>query len=60
MQEPKYLQILQDEEHKNAVWASKMLPVLIYWATIDNKPHYYSDLSKAVGHTTNQIGEVLA
>lgn len=59
MQEPKYLQILQDKEHKNAVWASKMLPVLIYWATIDNKPHYYSDLSKAVGHTTNQIGEVL-
>lgn len=59
MQEPKYLQILQDKDHKNAEWASKMLPVLIYWISVDKRPHYYSELSDAVGHNTDRIGKVL-
>lgn len=54
-----YWKMLHDAPGKNPIWAQKMIPVLIYWATIDNKPHYYSDLSKAVGHKTNQIGDVL-
>lgn len=59
MQEPKYLQILHDKDHKNAEWASKMLPVLIYWISVDKRPHYYSELSYAVGHNTDRIGKVL-
>lgn len=39
----------------------KMIPVLIHWAQYSwETPHYYSDLSKAVGHRTNHIGGVLA
>ena len=59
MQEPKYLQILHAKDHKNAEWASKMLPVLIYWISVDKRPHYYSELSDAVGHNTDRIGKVL-
>lgn len=37
-----------------------MIPVLIHWAQYSwESPHYYCDLSKAVGHTTNQIGKAL-
>lgn len=44
----------------NKEWALKMIPVLIRWAQATwDKPHYYSDLSAAVGHKTNQIGNVL-
>lgn len=44
----------------NEQWAMKMIPVLIHWAQYSwETPHYYSDLSKAVGHRTNQIGGVL-
>lgn len=44
----------------NREWAMKMIPVLIRWAQgAWDKPHYYSHLSKAVGHKTNQIGSVL-
>ncbi len=44
----------------NREWALKMIPVLVRWAqgTWD-KPHYYSDLSTAVGHKTSQIGKVM-
>lgn len=44
----------------NQEWALKMIPVLVRWAqgTWD-MPHYYSDLSAAVGHKTDQIGHVL-
>lgn len=44
----------------NKEWALKMIPVLVRWAqgTWD-KPHYYSDLTAAVGHKTNQIGNVM-
>lgn len=55
----KYLSILHDPHHKNAIWARKMIPVLIYWASVSKAPHTYSELSKAVGHNTNQIGSVL-
>lgn len=44
----------------NHEWALKMLPVLVRWAQgAWDKPHYYSDLSAAVGHKTNQIGNVM-
>ncbi|MBO6252276.1 MAG: hypothetical protein J6O49_01300 [Bacteroidaceae bacterium] len=44
----------------NRTWALKMIPVLIRWAQgAWDKPHYYSDLSAAVGHKTNQIGNVM-
>ena len=44
----------------NREWALKMIPVLIRWALgAWDKPHYYSDLSAAVGHKTNQIGNVM-
>ncbi len=44
----------------NREWALKMIPVLIRWAIgAWDKPHYYSDLSAAVGHKTNQIGNVM-
>ena len=40
--------------------AYKMIPVLVRWArTAWYIPHYYSDLSKAVGYNSNQIGGVL-
>ena len=44
----------------NQEWALKMIPVLVRWAqgTWD-VPHHYSDLSAAVGHKTDQIGDVL-
>lgn len=46
---------------KNREWALRMIPVLIRWAQATwDKPHYYSDLSAAVGHKTNQIGNVMA
>lgn len=41
------------------MWASKMIPVLIYWATVSKSPHTYGELSKEVGHHTDQIGRVL-
>ena len=44
----------------NKEWAMRMLPVLIRWAQgAWDKPHYYSDLTAAVGHKTNQIGKVM-
>lgn len=44
----------------NREWALRMIPVLIRWAQATwDKPHYYSDLSAAVGHKTNQIGNVM-
>ncbi len=37
-----------------------MIPVLIRWAQASwDKPHYYGDLSAAVGYGSNQIGDVL-
>lgn len=45
----------------NKEWAMKMIPVLVRWAQATwDKPHYYSHLSKAVGHKTNQIGKIMA
>lgn len=44
----------------NREWALKMIPVLVRWAQgAWDKPHYYSDLTAAVGHKTNQIGNVM-
>ena len=44
----------------NKEWALRMIPVLVRWAQATwDKPHYYSDLSTAVGHKTNQIGAVM-
>jgi len=44
----------------NEEWALKMIPVLVRWAQgAWDKPHYYSDLSAAVGHKTDQIGRVM-
>lgn len=44
----------------NKEWAMKMVPVLIHWAQYSwETPHYYSDLSNAIGHKTNQIGRPL-
>ena len=41
----------------NREWALKMIPVLVRWAQSTwDKPHYYSDLSAAVGHKNNQTG----
>ena len=44
----------------NKEWALKMIPVLVRWAQgAWDKPHYYSDLTAAVGHKTNHIGNVM-
>lgn len=44
----------------NHDWALKMIPILVRWAQgAWDKPHYYSDLTAAVGHKTNQIGRVM-
>ncbi len=44
----------------NKEWALKMIPVLIHWAQYSwETTHYYSDLSDAIGHKTNQIGSPL-
>lgn len=44
----------------NKEWALKMIPVLVHWAQYSwEAPHYYSDLSNAVGHKTSQIGGIL-
>ena len=44
----------------NKEWALKMIPVLIHWAQYSwETPHYYSELSNAIGHKTNQIGSPL-
>ena len=41
-------------------WALKMIPVLVRWAqTSWDKPHYYSQLSMAVGLNTNRISRQL-
>ena len=40
--------------------ALKMIPVLIRWAQAAwDKPHYYADLSSAIGYGSNQIGDAL-
>lgn len=40
--------------------ALKMIPVLIRWAQASwDKPHYYSDLSQAVGYRSNRLGYIL-
>ena len=40
--------------------ALKMIPVLIRWAQASwDKPHYYSDLSAAIGYGSSQIGHIL-
>lgn len=45
----------------NREWAMKMIPVLVRWAqATGDKPHYYSNLTAAVGHKTNQIGAFMA
>lgn len=45
---------------KNEEWSLKMIPVLIRWAQSSwDKPHYYADLSAAVGHKTFKIGKTL-
>lgn len=37
-----------------------MIPVLIRWAQASwDKPHYYQDLSRAIGYGSNQIGKIL-
>ncbi len=44
----------------NREWALRMIPVLVRWAQATwDKPHYYSDLSAAVGHKTNQTGQAI-
>ena len=44
----------------NREWALRMIPVLVRWAQATwDKPHYYSDLSAAVGHKTNQTGAAI-
>ena len=44
----------------NHEWAYRMIPILIRWAQgAWDKPHYYSDLSAAVGLKTNRIGGIL-
>ena len=44
----------------NKEWALRMIPISVRWAQATwDKPHYYSDLSTAVGHKTNQIGAVM-
>lgn len=44
----------------NEQWAMKMIPVLIHWAQYSwETPHYYSELSNAVGHKTSQISGIL-
>lgn len=44
----------------NREWALKMIPVLVRWAQSTwDKPHYYSELSAAVGHKTNQTGSAI-
>ena len=44
----------------NKEWAMKMIPVLIRWAQgAWDKPHYYSDLSAAIGHTTYHLGAAI-
>lgn len=44
----------------NDQWAMQMIPVLIHWAQNSwETPHYYSELSNAVGHKTSQIGGIL-
>lgn len=44
----------------NKEWALRMIPILVRWAQgAWDKPHYYSDLTAAVGHKTNQIGNVM-
>lgn len=41
-------------------WALKMIPVLVRWAqTSWDRTHYYSDLTKAIGLKTNQIGRMM-
>lgn len=45
---------------KTDAWVKKMIPVLVHWAQKSwDKPHYYSDLSKAVGYGSDQIGRFL-
>ena len=40
--------------------ALKMIPVLIRWAQASwDKPHYYTDLSAAIGYGSSRIGKVL-
>lgn len=40
--------------------ALMMIPVLIRWAQASwDKPHYYADLSAAIGYGSNQIGDAL-
>lgn len=56
---PTFLTMLHDTAHKNPMWACKMLPVLVYWAERSTKPHTYGELSKEVGHRTDQIGAIL-
>lgn len=36
--EEKYIRILHDTSHKNSMWACKMIPVLIYWASVNKRP----------------------
>lgn len=59
MKVPEYLSMLHNPSSKNAMWACEMIPVLIYWATVSKSPHTYGELSKEVGHHTDQIGRVL-
>lgn len=45
---------------KTDIWVKKMIPVLIHWAQCSwDKIHYYSDLARTVGFSSNQIGHFL-
>lgn len=45
---------------KTDMLVKKMIPILVHWAQRSwDKPHYYSDLSKAVGYGSDQIGHFL-
>jgi len=44
----------------NREWAMKAIPVLVRWAQATwDKPHYYSQLRMAIGHSTNRLGGVM-
>ena len=49
-----------DENSKTDYWVKKIIPVLVRWAQSSwDKPHYYSDLSNAIGYNSNHVGSFL-
>ena len=55
MNSKKYKHII-DQPGRTYELARQMIPVLISWAQEGKSPQYYSTLSKAIGHKTDQIG----